>query len=139
MRLHETANRLKDRDAKPPAYRRFSPTVAGLPNVTKPSMAADAGSRAAHVAVPREEREYHDRGCATMIASLLLAAAAATSSAPPADTSLGISLRIVEACDLVSEGNRACVGAEYDRWLDLHTQTRQITDDQGRQVVEIRF
>ena len=45
------------------------------------------------------------------LALLLLAAAAATSSAPPADASLGLSLRIVEACDLVSEGNRACVGA----------------------------
>lgn len=74
-----------------------------------------------------------------MIAGLLLAGAAAMSSGADADASFGVSLRIVEACDVVTVANPTCVGPEYDRWLDRHARTRLVEDEQGRQVIEVRF
>lgn len=74
-----------------------------------------------------------------MIAGLLLAGAAAMSSGASANASIGVSLRIVEACDVVTVADPACVGPEYDRWLERHAQTRLLEDEQGRRVIEVRF
>lgn len=83
-----------------------------------------------------------------MIASLLLAAAMAQSPGPgTANATMGVSLRIVEACEPGSS-TAACTADAYERWLLRHVSKRRLIaaepqqathEGPGGQVVEVVF
>lgn len=63
-----------------------------------------------------------------MIASLMLAAALAHAPVtPPATATIGVSLRIVDACDPAAR-SRACAPAEREQWLRQHARRRLLVD-----------
>ena len=78
-------------------------------------------------------------GSAPFVASLLFALVAQSASAQSTSTSLRVSLRIVETCDLSVSATAACREAEYERWLQKNSVRKIIIDEQGRSVVEVRF
>lgn len=74
-----------------------------------------------------------------MIASVLLAALVVSSASQPERASLGISLRVVDVCDMSAGPDSRCAGSEYDRWLQEHALTKRVVDAEGRDIVEVQF